>query len=150
MKVRLVHDEEPDVWTVQHDGVGLHAWSELLLWRSCVREELERHGAREIYLLIDMNGLSLDPRIERMFGAVPVEAAGNQSLGVIRYGHPHGLHVGDLRARPLQNRFPSAPLADREAAMEALHQIRTLPIPRHRRLPNPSSVQRILLTRRRP
>ncbi len=150
MKLRLVREEEVDVWAVHHDDVALHAWSELLLWRSRVREELETHDAREIYLLIDMNGLSLDPRIARMFGSVAVEAAGNQSLGVIRYGHPQGPRVDDLRARPLRNRFPPAPFADREAAMEALHQIRMLPAPRQRRLPNPASEQRILLARRKP
>jgi hypothetical protein len=145
-----VYERELDVWEVQHDGVELHAWSELLLWRSRVREELERHDAHEIYLLIDMNGMSLDPKIASMFGAVAVEAAGNQSLGVVRYGHPEGPQVADLRARPLRNRFPAAPFANREAAIEALQQVRMLPPPSRRRLPNPMSEQRILLTRRKP
>jgi hypothetical protein len=149
MNVRLVYEQELGSWVVHHDGVELHAWSELLLWRSRIREELEKNDAREIYLLIDMNGLSLEPTIARMFGAVAVEAAGNQSLGVIRYGHPEGPQVADLRADPLQNRFPPAPFADREAAIEALQQIRALPAPSQRRLPNPMSEQRILLARRK-
>jgi len=150
VNVRLVQEQELDVWVVRHDGVELRAWSELLLWRSRIREELELHEARAIYLLIDMNGLSLEPKIASMFGAVAVEAAGNQSLGVLRYGHQRGPQVADLRARPLRTRFPAAPLADREAATEALQQIRMLPAPRERRLPNPMSEHRMMLTPRKP
>jgi hypothetical protein len=124
MELSLTYDASVDAWTLRTQG-ALNTPEDVERWRERLTGELAAIG-RKIYLLVDMSEFQVSAAMSDSYGRGAKEVAERYAKGIVRYGRPKGTTATTVRLEAVINRFPPNVYPDREAALAALKEVRSL------------------------
>jgi hypothetical protein len=128
MDLRLSYDGSLDAWVLTHDDVRIEREEDIEVWHSILLRELQKLGGERAYILIDIAEFHLAPALAERYGKVAKRVISEHALGIVRFGHSdHDMTTTAIRLGAVLNRFPANVFPNREAALEVLARIRTLP-----------------------
>jgi hypothetical protein len=125
MKIHLDYDRTLDVWTLRHGDLHMNTIADVTAWRRAIMEEMKKFRGQKVCLLIDVSGVTIDPAVAPEYGRFAREVVETHTTCAIRYGSVDGWTAAELRLQAVINRYPARVVRDREAALEALRNIRS-------------------------
>lgn len=128
MQVTLSYAPAHGCWTFVFEDVNLRSAADIDRWKILVYRELEKLKGRRAYLLVDMRGFRLHPDVAPLYGEVARDIIDRHALAVVRYApDDDGISAAAIRLAAIKQRFASNIFPSRNAALEALDMMRSLP-----------------------
>lgn len=119
------YDTETDSWTVTNADVKLLDFDGVNQWQRYLLEEIfPRFGGKKVYVLVDLNGVEIGPRVAEEYGTFVRDFAKTYTHNVFRYGPPLGLTESVIKLQAVIQHFPANVYENRAAALRALEIVR--------------------------
>lgn len=125
MRVWVEYDKTADVWTLFHEQCEVDSAEAVRTWRTQLVAALEARAEGRIPLLIDLNGLSIDPSIADEYGQTAKAVASEYASVVARYGRPAGLTLSTIRLQSVIKGHAANLHKDRQSALAAVAKLRS-------------------------